>query len=116
MKYHLEGFLFQRKVFILATPKAIANNRYEVFYFHIDMVMDSWVLKTIRMVRIEKNYSQDFMAMKLNMSQSYYGRIENGKATLTFKTFCQILHVLDVDYLDFFVKIKEQERKKAGQC
>ncbi|TXI67779.1 MAG: XRE family transcriptional regulator [Flavobacterium sp.] len=63
-------------------------------------------IKLIRKMRIEKNYSQEYLASKLNISQSYYGRIENGKANLDLETLNEILVVLEIDCIDFFTKIK----------
>lgn len=66
-------------------------------------------VKLIRKMRIEKNYSQEYVASKLNISQSYYGRIENGKTSLNLKTLKEILIVFEIDYCVFFSKIKESE-------
>jgi len=63
-------------------------------------------IKLIRKMRIEKNYSQEYVASKLNISQSYYGRIENSKANLDLETLNEILEVLEIDCVDFFTKIK----------
>ena len=63
-------------------------------------------IKLIRKMRIEKNYSQEYLASKLNISQSYYGRIENGKVNLDLKILNEILVILQIDYIDFFTKIK----------
>ena len=63
-------------------------------------------IKLIRKMRIEKNYSQEYVASKLNISQSYYGRIENSKANLDLETLNEILKVLEIDCIDFFTKIK----------
>lgn len=63
-------------------------------------------IKLIRKMRIEKNYSQEYLASKLNISQSYYGRIENGKANLDLETLNEILVALEIDCIDFFAKIK----------
>lgn len=63
-------------------------------------------IKLIRKMRIEKNYSQEYLASKLNISQSYYGRIENGRANLDLETLNEILVVLEIDCIDFFAKIK----------
>lgn len=67
-------------------------------------------VKIIRSARIEKNYSQEYVASKLNISQSYYGRIENGKANLDLKILDEILEILEIDYLEFFTKIKVSKK------
>lgn len=69
------------------------------------------VLKTLRSIRIEKNYTQEYISLELNISQSYYGRIENGKADLNISNLYKILMLLDTDYIDFFLLVKAKEEK-----
>lgn len=64
--------------------------------------MDKTINEKIRLLRLEKNYSQEYVAAQLNLSQSYYGRIENGKRTISVACLMKILSVLDVDYNTFF--------------
>jgi transcriptional regulator with XRE-family HTH domain len=78
--------------------------------------MEIWVQKTIRKIRLEKNYTQEYIATKLNISQSYYGRIENGKADLNIDTLYKILTILNTDYIDFFMQVKSNEKKIVPQA
>lgn len=71
----------------------------------------SFVLKAIRLKRIEKEYSQEYISIELNMSQANYGRIENGKTTLSITLLLDILKILKIDYMDFFFFVKEMEIK-----
>jgi transcriptional regulator with XRE-family HTH domain len=64
--------------------------------------MDKKINEKIRLLRLEKNYSQEYVAAQLNLSQSYYGRIENGKRTISVACLMKILSVFDVDYNTFF--------------
>jgi transcriptional regulator with XRE-family HTH domain len=73
--------------------------------------MKDLVLKTLRSLRIEKNYTQEDISIELNISQSYYGRIENGKADLNISNLYKILMILDTDYIDFFLQVKAKEEK-----
>lgn len=73
--------------------------------------MEDLVLKTLRSIRIEKNYTQEYISLELNISQSYYGRIENGKADLNISNLYKILMILDTDYIDFFLQVKAKEEK-----
>ena len=73
--------------------------------------MKDLVLKTLRSMRIEKNYTQEYISIELNISQSYYGRIENGKADLNISNLYKILMILDTDYIDFFLQVKAKEEK-----
>ena len=45
--------------------------------------MSTTVSEKIRLLRLEKNYTQEYVAAQLELSQSYYGRIENGKRTIS---------------------------------
>ena len=60
----------------------------------------------IRSIRIEKNLSQEYMATLLNISQSYYAKIENGKKEMSIKMFFDILKILEVDVLSFVSELK----------
>ena len=68
------------------------------------------VLKSIRLARIERNHSQEFIATRLNLTQSYYAKIERGNAKLTLDVFFQLLDILELNYLDFFKQIKRQNQ------
>mgnify|MGYP003545608898 CR=1 FL=1 len=63
----------------------------------------------IRSIRIEKNLSQEYIATSLNISQSYYAKIENGKSSLTISDFFKILNVLEIDVVLFFNQINQNE-------
>lgn len=69
------------------------------------------VLKSIRLARIEKNHTQEFIAARLNLTQSYYAKIERGNAKLTIELFFKLLDILDLDYVAFFKEIKKQSEK-----
>ena len=65
-------------------------------------------LKLIRKSRNEKRYSQKLMATKLHFTQSYYTKVECGKAKISAELLFRILEVLELDYADFFKKVKKQ--------
>lgn len=69
-------------------------------------------LKIIRLKRIEKSYSQEYIASKLNISQSYYAKIENRKGELSLSQLFLILSLLEIDYTDFFKLLKKEDNKK----
>jgi len=50
----------------------------------------------IRYYRMKKNYSQHYMAEALNISQSYYNKLENGQAKLTVDNLLDISGILNV--------------------
>ena len=64
--------------------------------------MSTTVSEKIRLLRLEKNYTQEYVAAQLELSQSYYGCIENGKRTISVACLMKILSVFDVDYNTFF--------------
>lgn len=71
--------------------------------------MDKKINEKIRLLRLEKNYSQEYVAAQLELSQSYYGRIENGKRTISVDCLMKILSVFDVDYNTFFNEMNNSQ-------
>jgi len=63
--------------------------------------------EVIRVIRVEKKYSQEYVALTLKISQSYYSRIENGKTKIDLDMLENILNALNVDIIDFFTKMKK---------
>ncbi|MHA4896206.1 helix-turn-helix domain-containing protein [Pedobacter sp. PWIIR3] len=55
------------------------------------------VAGNIRKVRIFKNYTQDYLAMKLNISQNAYSKLELGYGNITVIRLMEIADVLEVD-------------------
>lgn len=64
--------------------------------------MKNSVLNKIRLKRLERNYSQDYLASKIGISQSYYARIESGKNALTLENLLKIAVTLEVSPKKFF--------------
>ena len=69
--------------------------------------MKHWAQQSLRKYRLEKNYTQEYMASQLNISQSGYGRIENGTTPLTIEMLEKFLVILEIDLLVFLNKAKE---------
>jgi len=61
------------------------------------------ILENIAKIRKEKGFSQEFVAMKLNMKQAGYGLIENGDRGLQYDTLLQIAVIFDVDVVDIIM-------------
>jgi transcriptional regulator with XRE-family HTH domain len=55
----------------------------------------------LRQLRIQKEFSQEYMAVKLNISQEAYSKIELGKTELTLKRLYEIAIILDVPASEF---------------
>jgi transcriptional regulator with XRE-family HTH domain len=51
----------------------------------------------IRKIRAQKNYTQDYLAAKLSISQNAYSKIELGYSKLTLNRLFQIAAILEVD-------------------
>lgn len=51
----------------------------------------------IRQIRQQKEYSQEFMAAKLGISQAAYSKIENGETEITFTRLVSIARLLDIN-------------------
>ncbi|MBW1619376.1 helix-turn-helix domain-containing protein [Empedobacter falsenii] len=58
--------------------------------------MKAKCLETLRKVRREKNFSQDYMAEKLKITQKAYSDIENGKTTLKNDIVVKLANILDL--------------------
>jgi transcriptional regulator with XRE-family HTH domain len=54
----------------------------------------------IRKIREHLNYTQEYLAMKLNISQNAYSKIELGYTKITLERLYQIAQVLDVDLVE----------------
>ena len=70
------------------------------------------VLNTIRLTRLEKKLSQEYIASKLNFTQSYYAKMENGESDISARNLLLLLDILEIDPVDFF---KEVKRKRKNQ-
>lgn len=53
----------------------------------------------IKKLREFKNLTQEYMAGRLEVSQSYYNRIENGQVNLTLERIQAIATILDIEPL-----------------
>lgn len=62
----------------------------------------------IRKTRREKEYSQDYVAMKLGISQTAYQRIENGRAEkMDINIIVKIAEILEISPVDLMFKPKK---------
>ena len=58
-------------------------------------------MQNIRSIRIAKQFSQDYVAAKLNISQNAYSKIELGYTKITLERLFQIADILEFDVTDF---------------
>ena len=55
------------------------------------------VASNIRKIREHKNYTQEFLAAKLDISQNAYSKIELGYSKISLERLFQISEVLEID-------------------
>jgi transcriptional regulator with XRE-family HTH domain len=58
------------------------------------------VAATIRKKREHKNYTQEYLALKLNISQNAYSKIELGYTKITLERLFEIADILEIDVID----------------
>lgn len=66
----------------------------------------------IRILRRNREYSQEYMALMLHISQNAYSRLENGKTPITLDRYyevCQILQIKPSELLDMVQTPKPKE-------
>lgn len=71
------------------------------------------VLDAIRLARFKKRLKQEEVAVKLNVTQSYYSKIENGQSELTLSLFEQLVLILEIDCVSLIKEIKNSKRSKS---
>ena len=54
------------------------------------------IRKRLKLARMEKGYSQDYVGEQLRMSQISYHKIESGKTAFKVSTLIQLANILDV--------------------
>ncbi|MBL4678821.1 MAG: helix-turn-helix transcriptional regulator [Mucilaginibacter sp.] len=54
----------------------------------------------IRIIRERRNYTQDYLAMKMNISQNAYSKIELGYSKLTVAKLLEICEILEIPFED----------------
>ena len=55
------------------------------------------ITNAIRLHRLSKNYTQDYMAFSLGISQKAYSKIEAGITKLTVERLLEIASILELD-------------------
>src|SRR5690606_28428759 len=82
---YLVKSLFTENCFVTMDQKTVS-------YHHILRVTEK-----LRSLRRKQEYSQEYMAFMLNISQNAYSRLENGKTPLTINRLFEICALLKVD-------------------
>ena len=58
------------------------------------------IAASIRNKREERNYTQEYLAYKLNISQNAYSKIELGYTKITLERLFEIADILEIDVID----------------
>ena len=69
---------------------------------------------TIRRVREQRGYSQEFMASRLNITQATYARIESQEINLSIERLHNIADILKTNVIAFFDSPKNQIVHEGG--
>ena len=56
------------------------------------------IRERIRAIRIEKGYSQDYMADMLKISQNAYHKLEKGHTRIHLEKFINIAEILEIEF------------------
>ena len=67
------------------------------------------VLKNLRK---EKKLTQEELAYKAGINEKYFGRIERGESSPTFKTIVKICSAIDIKISKFMALVELENKKK----
>ncbi|MDR1876255.1 MAG: helix-turn-helix domain-containing protein [Flavobacteriaceae bacterium] len=65
--------------------------------------------KIIREARVKKEYSQEYVASVLDISQSQYSKLENGEASFDIDKLSILIDLLELNPLDVFEFTDKQQ-------
>lgn len=65
---------------------------------------ESYIQHTIREMREKENWTQEYMAEQLGMSENGYAKIERGETSLSLKRLKQIADIFGIDTVDLLKK------------
>ncbi len=60
-------------------------------------VINKRIALNLRNARLMRNYSQEYIALQLKISQNAYSKIEIGRTRITVETVFKIAGILEVD-------------------
>ncbi|NIJ51877.1 helix-turn-helix domain-containing protein [Dyadobacter arcticus] len=66
------------------------------------------VAMNIRKIREYRDYTQEYLAMKLGISQNAYSKIELAYTKITLERLIQIAQILEIDSVDLFKSNPEE--------
>ncbi|HEX8021672.1 helix-turn-helix transcriptional regulator [Mucilaginibacter sp.] len=69
------------------------------------------ITNNIRTLRENRNYSQEYMAGRLHISQNTYSKLELGYTALTLERLILIAGVLDIDIISLVNPVADTDRQ-----
>ena len=66
------------------------------------------IVSNIRKIREFRNYTQDYLAAKLQISQNAYSKIELGYSSITINRLIEIAELLEVELVDMICSEGEE--------
>ena len=70
------------------------------------------IVSNIRNIREHKNYTQDYLAAKLGISQNAYSKIELGYSNITLNRLLEISEILEIDIATLICPINTMQTKQ----
>ena len=67
------------------------------------------LIKQLKFYREKRNFSQDFVAERIGITQPLYNRIENGSREMTINTLIKITEILDISMDSLFAKAENTD-------
>jgi transcriptional regulator with XRE-family HTH domain len=71
------------------------------------------ITDNIRTLRENRNYSQEYMASRLHISQNTYSKLELGYTALTLERLILIAGVLNVDIISLVSSVVDYNNKQS---
>jgi transcriptional regulator with XRE-family HTH domain len=81
------------------------------------------IVSNIRKIREFRNYTQDYLAAKLKISQNAYSKIELGYSNITLNRLVEIAEILEIELVDLIcedgedvikLKLASQNLRQSG--
>ncbi|RFZ95450.1 XRE family transcriptional regulator [Mucilaginibacter conchicola] len=66
------------------------------------------IVTNIRLARERRNYTQDYLAMRMNVSQNAYSKIELGYSKLTLARLMEICNILEIPIAEMVEPCQKQ--------
>ena len=67
------------------------------------------LIKQLKLYREKRNFSQDFVAERIGITQPLYNKIENGSREMTINTLVKITKILDISMDSLFAKAENTD-------